>query len=591
MSYGNRMPRQLFPANEPRDISTRRPASAHRRIPCLLLLCLLATIRATVAGNPTQQDGASSAAEEVTASTPAASPNLPAPAAVPPMISQGAFAGGVEWLNCDEEITLEQLRGKFVLLDFWTYCCINCLQTLPDLKQLEKSYPRQLVVIGVHAPKFYGERDSQNVREAIVRHDILHPVVNDANAVIANRFGVNTWPTVVLIDPHGNVMGTRRGEVTFELLNTFLKQQIPRYRRDLDNRPLRFRLERDKHKPTPLLFPGKVLADATSNRLYIADSGHHRIVVTDLEGQLLDVIGSGRQGRTDGGYEVARFASPQGMAVRDDQLYVADTENHMIRQVDLVDKQVTTIAGTGRQNHRVMVRSAASPRRVSLASPWDLIIHDGDLYIAMAGTHQLWRYELDRKSLTPFAGNGVEDIVDGPLLPRKPGEEGAASFAQPSGFASDGEYLYVADSEGSTVRAVTLTRRGAVMTLLGTAQFDKQVRLFAFGDRDGKLDQALLQHPIGIAYSDGKLYVADTYNNKLKVIDLSNRSIMTWNSSADPSQVVLNEPAGLSIARGKLFIADTNNHMIRVIDLADPRGAMSLFAIRGLKPPDRSDES
>ncbi len=501
-----------------------------------------------------------------------------------------SLEGGGEWINSDGPIRLQQLRGKIVILDFWTYCCINCLQTLPELKRLEQAFPREVVVIGVHSPKFFGERDTENIRAAVVRHQVDHPVVNDANLVIARKYGATGWPSLRVIDPQGYLIAAHFGEATFEMMSRFVRRVLPRYRRQrvLDETPLRFELERYSRKPTPLHFPGKVLVDAEQSRLFIADSGHNRIVIAALDGALLDTIGSGEYGRKNGPYDQASFASPQGMALRGDSLYVADTENHLIREVNLSSKQVKTVAGTGQQGRKMVVRAAGRPTGVRLASPWDLWIHEDAMYIAMAGSHQLWKMSFGRRArLQPYAGNTTEDIVDGPLLPRTPFQKGYASFAQPSGFASDGEHLFVADSEGSSIRAVPFRAKGNVATVLGTSRLPK-ARLFTFGDRDGPVNQALLQHPLAVAYWRDRLYVADTYNNKIKEIDLKQRVIKTIAGDARPGQTDeparFDEPAGLSVADESIYVADTNNHAIRVIDLSQGY-AVSTLQIRDLQPP------
>ena len=291
-------------------------------------------------------------------------------------VNAPSLDGGVEWLNVAGPLSLADLRGKIVVLDFWTYCCINCIQTLPDLQRLEREYANQIVVVGVHAPKFVGERDTQNVREAILRYGIEHPVVNDANAIVARKYGVTSWPTLRFLDPAGNVIASHEGEATFAALNTFMKKTVGKYRRagNLDETPLRFALERETAEPTPLRFPGKLLADPIAKRLYIADSGHHRIVVASLDGKKLGTIGTGRIGRTDGAFSAATFSSPQGLALRGSQLYVADTENHSIRKIDLRTGKVSTIAGTGEQAPSVIVRSTTRPLGMPLASPWALVV-------------------------------------------------------------------------------------------------------------------------------------------------------------------------------------------------------------------------
>lgn len=507
------------------------------------------------------------------------------------------------WLNTAAPLKLEDLRGKFVLLDFWTYCCINCIHILPELKKLEHAYPNELVVIGVHSPKFETEKDLENVREAILRYEIEHPVVNDSEHRIWNRFFVQSWPSLRIVDPEGNLVETYSGEVTFESLKKFLDQAIPYYEEKgtLDRSPLRFDLEATRAGDTPLRFPGKVLADEVGGRLFIADSNHNRIVITDLSGKLLDTVGSGIIGRKDGSFEQCQFDHPQGMALHEETLYVADTGNHLLRKLDLANRAVSTISGTGEQSrdgwpgtHEIRLddsgnpldgpgRFVGPPKTTGLNSPWALWVHEQDLYIAMAGPHQIWKMPIDESEIGPYAGNGREDIADGPLLPPVPYQRGASSFAQPSGLASDGISLFVADSEGSAIRAVPFDTEKEVETVIGV-----RGTLFDFGDVDGSTDVARLQHALGVVYYEGKLYVADTYNSKIKVIDLEKRVLTTLAGAGTTDQEeapsIFDEPAGITAAAGKLYVADTNNHVIRVVDLKNPNQITTL-AIEGLNAP------
>ncbi len=526
---------------------------------------------------------------------PAGLPGSPAP----------PLEGGIAWLNTAGPIDLEDLRGKFVVLDFWTYCCINCLHVLPELKKLEKAYPREVVVIGVHSAKFDTEKGSQNIAEAIMRHEIEHPVVNDAEHRIWQRYAVNSWPSIRIIDPLGRLVAGQSGEIPFEAFDAFFKKYLPYYRENglLDETPLRFDLEAFKAKETPLRYPGKVLADEPEGRLFIADSNHHRIVVTSLEGELQTIIGKGSLGSDDGNFAEATFNQPQGMALLGETLYVADTENHLLRKVNLSEQHVSTIAGTGKQARSAwpgledLQESTDPPRYVGvpaetgLNSPWALWVHDDQLYIAMAGPHQIWRMSLDEKEIGPYAGNGLEDIVDGPLLPPFPRQRGYSSFAQPSGLSSDGEWLYVADSEGSSIRAVPFDETKPVRTVVGTAHLP-YARLFTFGDEDGDATSARLQHVLGVAYHDGQVYVTDTYNNKIKAVDAETGRVTTIAGASEPGKSDtpprFDEPAGLSYAAGKLFIADTNNHLIRTVDLRDGYRVNTL-SIEGLSAPERSE--
>lgn len=454
------------------------------------------------------------------------------------------FPDDMQWLNTSKPIKLEDLKGKFVILDFWTYCCINCIHILPELKKLERQFPNELVVIGVHSAKFETEKSTKNIEEAILRYEIEHPVVNDRDHAIWDMFLTRSWPTLVFIDPEGKYLGSINGEIEAEpIAENLLKKHLPYYRKHglLNETPIQFDLLKDKQESTPLRFPSKVLADDANmpGKLFIADSNHNRIVISSLAGKLIDTIGTGAIGQDDGDYDTATFNKPQGMALLGETLYVADTENHLIRKINLKEKTVSTIAGKGVQGRNAWPgaenltplddlpeRFVAKPLEFAINSPWALYVHGEDLYIAMAGPHQIWRMKLDESEIGPYAGNGREDIVDGELLPPAPYEMGYSSFAQPSGLASDGEWLYVADSEGSSIRAVPFDAKQRVKTLVGTNNLEFG-RLFEFGHRDGTGEEMLLQHPLGVVHHEGKLYVADTYNNAIREIDIATRTSKT----------------------------------------------------------------
>lgn len=484
------------------------------------------------------------------------------------------LAGGTDWLNTSGPLTLADLRGKIVVLDFWTLCCINCIHTMPDLAKLREKYPNEVVVIGVHSPKFENEKDSATIRAAILRYDIKHPVVNDADMKIWDAFAARAWPTVAVIDPEGKYLGQASGEGNFDLLDRVVQALIKEHKEKgtLNEEPMRFDLLRNRVERTPLFFPGKVHADAESNRLFIADSTHHRIVVTDLTGKKLDVIGTGTPGWKDGSFEEVQFDDPQGMALRGDTLYIADRKNHVIREADLKARTVRTIAGTGKQDSEARLRTSAAPAlKLGLNSPWDLWLDDELLFIAMAGSHQIWTLDLAKGMVQAYAGDGRENIKDGPLF--------AARFAQPSGLTSDGENLYVADCEVSAIRQVPMNGEGRVKTLVGEGLFD-------FGDIDGIGEEVRLQHALGVAFFDGKLYVADTYNNKIKVLDPETLECVTYLGGTEEDE--FDEPAGLSISGDKLYVADTNAHRIRVVDLKTKE--VSTLELEGVESPIQDEE-
>lgn len=502
------------------------------------------------------------------------------------------FPEGLSWLNVTEPLTLEQLKGKIVILDFWTYGCINCMHIIPDLEKIEELYPNEVVVIGVHSAKFENESVTENIRQIVQRYGVKHPVVNDKDFAIWQTFGARAWPSIYVIDPLGRVVGRHEGESVYEVLGPILSVMVSEYSDAglIDTTPIAA-ISPEPIAQTPLLFPGKIVVDEAGERLFIADTGHNRIVVADLNNyDVLKIIGNGEADLTNGTFEEASFNSPQGMALVENILYVADTENHVVRAVDLEAETVSVIAGTG--SMAVSYSTEGQATEVEMRSPWDVLHQDGVLYIAMAGSHQLWALDLESKVLSPYAGNSREDLVDGERL--------NAELAQPSGLASDGQYLYFADSEASAIRRVELAEDGEVETIIGPVT--AEARLFEFGDIDGIFDQARLQHPLGVTLADdGTLYIADTYNNKIKAINVEEKSVATFAGNVDGGyfdgsgeEALFDEPGGLDFANGKLYIADTNNHAIRVVDIQSKGVSTVIFPnVTALLPSDTTvtDES
>ncbi len=383
---------------------------------------------------------------------------------------------------------------------------------LPQLAEVEKHFPHELVVIGVHSAKFPAERAGGSLRSAVQRYEIDHPVVNDENMDIWSSYGVRAWPTLMFLDPQGRVVGKHEGEASADALIDAIEDLIKQYGEqgqiNLAPIPSIGQMERPS---TSLAFPGKLLADAAGSRLFISDSGHNRIVVTGLDGSDPLVIGCGEEGLVDGDYVQACFHDPEGLAVEGEMLYVADRRNNAIRQIDLRAQTVSTIAGTGEAG--MGFADAGPARSIALRSPWDLALRDETLYIAMAGMHQLWALDFTSGMLRPYAGTGREGLRDGDL--------DRAWLAQPSGLAIGGNKLYFVDSETSSVRVADLPPYDAVRTIVGTGLFD-------FGDVDGVGDRVRLQHPMGLAMADGVIYVADSYNHKIKRVYPNERRAESW---------------------------------------------------------------
>lgn len=455
---------------------------------------------------------------------------------------------------------------------------------LPQLRELRRSFPDELVVIGVHSAKFPAERVSANLRAASRRLDIDHPVINDAEMAVWQSYAVRAWPTLMFVDPEGKVWGKHEGEFPLDPIRDLLRDAITSYDAAglIDRTPLP--VEIPAESPTSLRFPENVLADEPGGRLFVADTGHHRIVVAGLDGRVQTTIGAGIAGWTDGPATDARFDRPQGMALAPDRatLYIADAGSHTIRAIDLSIElaagsadhgppesggvgdgwTVRTVAGTGELGHD---RQGGPALETGIASPWDLTFRNGVLWIAMAGTHQLWTFDPATSEFRAAAGTGVESIHDGPLA--------EATFAQPYGVSELDGILYVADSETSAIRSVD-PAGNRVRRLLGRGLFD-------FGDRDGAGDEARMQHTQGVCATteDGRpiVYIVDGYNGKIKRLDVFSRTVTTLAGAGGDNQPHLAdgpfdaarfwEPGGITIAGRTLYVADTNNHAIRALDL------------------------
>ena len=480
------------------------------------------------------------------------------------------FPEGLEWINIDRELSLVDLRGKVVLLDFWTYGCINCIHILPDLERLEEEYAEELVVIGVHSAKFPNEGRTANLRNIVQRYDIAHPVVNDKDFEVWSSWGANAWPTVALIDPTGRAVGVRAGEGVYEAVEPVIAGLVAEFDalQAIDRDPIPLALEADAAPDRPLRFPGKVLA--IDGELWIADTGHDRIVRADATtGDVLGVYGDGTRGAADGPALEASFDNPHGLTVGDGGVFVADTGNHLIRRIDIDTGEVTTVVGTGEQG---WPPTSGRLRTTALASPWAVEFSNGLLYIANAGTHQLWRAELPFDTVGPIVGNARESTLNGPFQ--------TAELAQPSSLtlSNDGR-LYFADAESSAIRVADL-RNEITELVVGS-----DANLFDFGDIDGVGNEARLQHPLGTAIVGDTLYVADTYNSKIKRVDVTSNEITSWLGGdagfADGSDPRFDEPGGLSIEGDTLYVADTNNHAIRAIDLST--GTTSTVVLKGIE--------
>ncbi|WP_242926088.1 thioredoxin-like domain-containing protein [Pontibacter vulgaris] len=444
------------------------------------------------------------------------------------------------WLNSGRAWSVKDFKGKIVLLDFWTFGCINCQHIIPDLERLEEEFTDILVVIGIHSAKFEAEKHNETIRQAILKFGIKHPVVNDADFKLWDQYGIRAWPTIVLIDPNGKVVGQHAGESVYQTVQPHILKMQEEFKDILNREPIRFHVEAREN--SVLYFPSKLISDSEGH-IYLSDSGHNRILKLNQQGQILETIGNGAAGFANGSYTDASFYEPHGLALHGRILYVADAKNNAIRKVDLDRKQVSTAAGTGELDYYFLDDKLNEP--VNPNSPWDLLILENNLYIASAGNHQLLRMDLVTEKVYRFAGSGREALTNGTLH--------EAAFNQPSGLAHKGNILYVADAEASAIRSVNL-ETGMVLTPLGRGLFD-------FGDADGPVDDALLQHCVGLEIIDTDVYIADTYNGKIKVLDMERHRVWTL---ADG----LSEPNDVLFLGGQLWVTSTNSHQLYKIDIS-----------------------
>jgi len=433
---------------------------------------------------------------------------------------------GRGWINTGG-LTLEQLRGKIILLDFWTFCCINCLHVIEELRPLEEQYKDVLVIIGVHSPKFEHEKDPDALRAAVERYGVDHPVLDDVDMEMWRQYAARAWPTLDVIDPEGYVVASMAGEGHAEGLKRLIDELIAKHEAKGTLRRGEAPLVPVEKTETPLRFPGKALALAAGT-LLVADSAHHSLVEIQDDETILKRIGTGEKGHQDSPEPM--FNEPGGMCllpphvaeIAGYDVVVADTVNHLLRGLKLKTGEVSTVAGSGKQWRGTVDFDPHDSKAVDLSSPWDVAWYDDKVIVAMAGIHQVWWFDPVKRTAGMYAGTTVEALKDGPR------EE--AWMAQPSGLstAPDGSKLWIADSESSALRWIA---DGELHTAVGQGLFD-------FGHVDGDAGEALMQHPLGVlAISRDEVLVADTYNGAVRRF-AEGRLSTVENGLAEPSDVI-----------------------------------------------------
>lgn len=481
---------------------------------------------------------------------------------------------GRRWMNSGgKELSLADLRGKVILLDFWTFCCINCLHVLDELRPLEEKYAQELVIIGVHSPKFEFERTVEAVDQAVERYQVEHLVLDDPDLVTWQAYTARAWPTLAVIDPEGYLVATLSGEGHGAGLGGIIEGLIEEHSAKGTLHSGDGPYVPPPAPETELFYPGKV-TPLPSGNLLVADSGHHSLVEYDPSGQeIIRRIGTGERGAGDGDFAQASFSEPGGITVLPGDvaakvgyhLVVADTVNHTLRGINLETETVTTIAGTGAQHmvgaidnvvgtHGELGRYDGPALDVKLSSPWDVLYvpSTAEVVVAMAGNHTIWSFNPEAGSIRLLSGTMNEGLADGVA--------DSAWFAQTSGLdlTSDGEVL-IADSETSAIRRLD-PNTGAVSTLIGEGLFD-------FGFRDGPAAEARLQHPLGVrSLPDGSIAIADTYNGAIRRYDFTTNEVSTLaRGLREPSDIFVLDASGSAPA--ELLIVESASHALTRVKL------------------------
>ncbi|MFF3860615.1 NHL domain-containing thioredoxin family protein [Streptomyces sp. NPDC002209] len=460
------------------------------------------------------------------------------------------------WLNTGgKDLTLADLRGRIAILDFWTFCCINCLHVLDELRELEEKHRDTVVIIGVHSPKFVHEAEHAAVVDAVERYEVHHPVLDDPELATWKQYAVRAWPTLVVIDPEGYIVAQHAGEGHAHAIARLVEELEAEHEAKGTLRRGDGPYVAPEPVATDLRFPGKALVLPSGN-LLVSDSTRHQLVELAADGEsVVRRIGSGERG-----FGPEAFSEPQGLALLPDgSVVVADTVNHALRRFDPATGAVETVAGTGRQWWQGSPTSGPA-LEVDLSSPWDVAWWQGKVWIAMAGVHQLWTWDPQTGTVAVSAGTTSEGLHDGPAL--------EAWLAQPSGLAAAGDRLWIADSENSALRYVEPAGEGAdgyaVRTAVGTGLFD-------FGHRDGDAAQALLQHPLGVtALPDGSVAVCDTYNHALRRFDPATGQVSTLATD-------LREPSDAVLVGEDIVVVESARH--RLTRLRLPEEAVRVDAV------------
>jgi len=466
-----------------------------------------------------------------------------------------------QWFNVSRPLELHDLKDRIILLNFWTYSCVNCKEATAEIQKFEQELGSKITVIGVHSGKFSNEKDSSEITKFILKNNISHPVVNDADSKIRNDFKVSSLPTLILINPHGNIVKTYTGEIDFHKLKGDVKKLIKKFKFEIDHEILPLASEKKSMIGNVLDFPTKLTyavdflyKSRHSSAIFVANSAHNNIVVSSLTGDIILKIGSGKDGFEDGSIDAASFSKPQGLLYDAGKLYVADTGNHALRVVDFKENKVTTLIGSGNRG-AVIEGEMLEGKSTNLALPTDIEFfpHKNNIVIANAGTNQILSYDVSKQIVSVLAGDGAEGIDDG-KYPEN-------SLAQTAALSAFGHKLYFVDSQTSALRV--MDESGNIKTLIGKG-------LTEFGHKSGNKANALMQYPLGLVADDTGVYISDSFNHGIVKYDLSTGQIRDFIGGKVKGDAIGNvtqfdEPSGIISILDRFYIVDSNNNRIVIV--------------------------
>jgi hypothetical protein len=466
------------------------------------------------------------------------------------------------WLNLEKPIDIQQLRGNIIILAFWSFACIECHSFVTALEKLQKEFP-YIVVFYVHSPSFAAQKDICLINDALREYAITQPVVVDNKFSLWQAYGIQGWPSVAVIDPLGKITGAFLGEDIYEnlkpvisgLAHEFSLIGIINYKPPLFTAPTRSLSQK------LLAFPSKIIYAPERDSFFISDTGNHKIIECDTTGKLIQTIGTGNKGSENGSFETAAFFAPRGLAwdSANNALYVADTFNSLIRKIDFKSQTVTNLAGN--LEHKYVPIKKGIAAEIALHTPLDLCLHKNKLYIAMGGLHQIWTLDLTNNQIEAFCGSGFQQLIDGALP--------TAALALPTSmFFDEEDTLFFTEGENSSLRYI---QNNQVRTLIGKG-------IFEHGDSDGEAANAALQFPQALIGSGSKIYIADTFNHKIKVFDKVQKQIITLigggkkgNSNSTGLLSEIAAPSGLALFDNTLFFTDTYNGCVKKYDFAQDK--------------------